>query len=149
MDRPTSQRPHQPSLAVPLSRVCRSRRRATSGRPAAEDFVDQIDRARRQGSRRLPADGCGAGGTFGTIRAVLAIALDLTPDSALRFVIDPLSLTPGSILASRTAGAWSRSTSVQSLVTQIQRRRPRLMSAGRRSALPSKSRLATISSRRW
>ena len=29
----------------------------------------------------------------GTIRAVLAIALDLTPDSALRFVIDPLSLT--------------------------------------------------------
>ena len=29
----------------------------------------------------------------GTIRAVLAIALDLAPDSALRFVIDPLSLT--------------------------------------------------------
>ena len=29
----------------------------------------------------------------GTIRAVLAIALDLAPDAALRFVIDPLSLT--------------------------------------------------------
>src|SRR5207302_1816136 len=29
----------------------------------------------------------------GTIRAVLAIALDLEPDGALRFVIDPLSLT--------------------------------------------------------
>jgi alpha-ribazole phosphatase len=29
----------------------------------------------------------------GTIRAVLAIALDLAPDGALRFVIDPLSLT--------------------------------------------------------
>jgi len=28
-----------------------------------------------------------------TIRAVLAIALDLAPDGALRFVIDPLSLT--------------------------------------------------------
>jgi alpha-ribazole phosphatase len=29
----------------------------------------------------------------GTVRAVLAIALDLSPDTALRFVIDPLSLT--------------------------------------------------------
>ena len=29
----------------------------------------------------------------GTIRAVLAIALDLKPEGALRFVIDPLSLT--------------------------------------------------------
>jgi alpha-ribazole phosphatase len=29
----------------------------------------------------------------GTVRAVLAIALDLAPDAALRFVIDPLSLT--------------------------------------------------------
>jgi alpha-ribazole phosphatase len=38
----------------------------------------------------------------GTIRAVLAIALDLTPDSALRFVIDPLSLTR----IDRLAGGW-------------------------------------------
>lgn len=29
----------------------------------------------------------------GTIRAVLAVALDLASDGALRFVIDPLSLT--------------------------------------------------------
>ena len=29
----------------------------------------------------------------GTIRALLAIALELAPDHALRFVIDPLSLT--------------------------------------------------------
>jgi len=29
----------------------------------------------------------------GTIRAVLAIALDLVPDGALRFIIDPLSVT--------------------------------------------------------
>jgi alpha-ribazole phosphatase len=29
----------------------------------------------------------------GTIRAALAIALDLAPEGALRFVIDPLSLT--------------------------------------------------------
>lgn len=29
----------------------------------------------------------------GTIRAVLAVALDLAADSALRFAVDPLSLT--------------------------------------------------------
>ncbi len=29
----------------------------------------------------------------GTIRAALCVALDLTPQAALRFVIDPLSLT--------------------------------------------------------
>jgi alpha-ribazole phosphatase len=29
----------------------------------------------------------------GTIRAALCIALDLTPEAALRFVVDPLSLT--------------------------------------------------------
>jgi alpha-ribazole phosphatase len=29
----------------------------------------------------------------GTIRAAIAIALDLDPDAALRFVIDPLSVT--------------------------------------------------------
>ena len=38
----------------------------------------------------------------GTIRAVLAIALDLAPDSALRFVIDPLSLTR----IDRLDGGW-------------------------------------------
>jgi alpha-ribazole phosphatase len=38
----------------------------------------------------------------GTIRAVLAIALDLSPDAALRFVIDPLSLTR----IDRLEGGW-------------------------------------------
>jgi alpha-ribazole phosphatase len=36
----------------------------------------------------------------GTIRAVLAIALDLAPEGALRFVIDPLSVTRIDRLAS-------------------------------------------------
>jgi alpha-ribazole phosphatase len=38
----------------------------------------------------------------GTIRATLAIALDIAPDSALRFVIDPLSLT----LIDRLDAGW-------------------------------------------
>jgi alpha-ribazole phosphatase len=38
----------------------------------------------------------------GTIRAALAIALDVAPDSALRFVIDPLSLT----LIDRLNAGW-------------------------------------------
>ena len=29
----------------------------------------------------------------GTVRAALAVALDLSPEAALRFIIDPLSLT--------------------------------------------------------
>jgi alpha-ribazole phosphatase len=38
----------------------------------------------------------------GTVRAVLAIALDLAPEVALRFVIDPLSLTR----IDRLANGW-------------------------------------------
>src|SRR5882672_11561602 len=60
--------------------------------PGGESFVDQIDRA-RAGLARLPAGNAVLVVHSGTIRAVLAIALDLKPDSALRFVIDPLSLT--------------------------------------------------------
>jgi alpha-ribazole phosphatase len=57
-----------------------------------ESFVDQILRA-RAGLAALPAGDAVLVVHSGTIRAVLAIALDLTPDAALRFVIDPLSLT--------------------------------------------------------
>jgi alpha-ribazole phosphatase len=60
--------------------------------PGGESFVDQIARA-RAGLASLPPDDVVLVVHSGTIRAVLAIALDLTPDSALRFVIDPLSLT--------------------------------------------------------
>jgi alpha-ribazole phosphatase len=38
----------------------------------------------------------------GTVRAALAIALDLPPVAALRFAIDPLSLTR----IDRLAGGW-------------------------------------------
>jgi alpha-ribazole phosphatase len=38
----------------------------------------------------------------GTVRAALSIALDLPPESALRFTIDPLSLTR----IDRIAGGW-------------------------------------------
>jgi alpha-ribazole phosphatase len=60
--------------------------------PGGESFVDQIIRA-REGLSRLPAGEAVLVVHSGTIRAVLAIALDLEPDNALRFVIDPLSLT--------------------------------------------------------
>lgn len=60
--------------------------------PAGESFVDQIVRA-RAGLASLPSGDAVLVVHSGTIRALLAIALDLTPDSALRFVIDPLSLT--------------------------------------------------------
>ena len=60
--------------------------------PGGESFVDQIARA-RAGLAALPAADVVLVVHSGTIRALLAIALDLSPDSALRFVIDPLSLT--------------------------------------------------------
>jgi alpha-ribazole phosphatase len=60
--------------------------------PGGESFVDQIVRA-RTGLATLPAGDAVLVVHSGTIRALLAIALDLAPDSALRFVIDPLSLT--------------------------------------------------------
>ncbi len=69
--------------------------------PGGESFVDQIDRA-RDGLAHLPAGEAVLVVHSGTIRAVLAIALDLAPDNALRFVIDPLSLTR----IDRLDGGW-------------------------------------------
>jgi alpha-ribazole phosphatase len=74
---------------------------ASNRPPGGESFVDQIDRA-RAGLAQLPAGDAVLVVHSGTIRAVLAIALDLTPDSALRFVIDPLSLTR----IDRLANGW-------------------------------------------
>ncbi|HEY0850051.1 MAG TPA: histidine phosphatase family protein [Bradyrhizobium sp.] len=65
---------------------------ASNRPPGGESFVDQIARA-RAGLASLPAGDAVLVVHSGTIRALLAIALDLAPDSALRFVIDPLSLT--------------------------------------------------------
>jgi alpha-ribazole phosphatase len=73
-----------------------------SGRPpGGESFVDQIARA-QAGLAPLPAGDVVLVVHSGTIRAALAIALDLAPDSALRFVIDPLSVTQ----IDRLAGGW-------------------------------------------
>jgi alpha-ribazole phosphatase len=60
--------------------------------PGGESFVDQIARA-NAGLAALPAGDVVLVVHSGTIRAALAIALDLAPEGALRFVIDPLSLT--------------------------------------------------------
>jgi alpha-ribazole phosphatase len=65
---------------------------ASNRLPGGESFVDQILRA-RTGIAALPAGDVVLVVHSGTIRAVLAIALELAPDAALRFVIDPLSLT--------------------------------------------------------
>ena len=65
---------------------------ASNAPPGGESFVDQISRA-KAGLAELPAGDAVLVVHSGTIRAVLAIALDLAPDAALRFVIDPLSLT--------------------------------------------------------
>jgi alpha-ribazole phosphatase len=65
---------------------------ASNAPPGGESFVDQIGRT-VTAVASLPAGDAVLIVHSGTIRAVLAIALDLAPDAALRFVIDPLSLT--------------------------------------------------------
>lgn len=68
-------------------------RAPASNRPQdGESFIDQIARV-RDGIAALPAGDVIVIAHAGTVRAALAIALDLPPDNALRFVIDPLSLT--------------------------------------------------------
>ncbi|MBR0971168.1 MULTISPECIES: histidine phosphatase family protein [Bradyrhizobium] len=60
--------------------------------PGGESFEDQVARVRTG----LSGIGTGAATLVvhsGTIRAALCVALDLAPQAALRFVIDPLSLT--------------------------------------------------------
>ncbi len=74
---------------------------ATSRPPGGESFVDQIARV-AEGLAALPADDVILVVHSGTIRAVLAIALELKPESALRFAIDPLSLTR----IDRVRGSW-------------------------------------------
>jgi alpha-ribazole phosphatase len=74
---------------------------ATNRPPGGESFVDQIARV----GRALEALAAGNHVLVvhsGTIRAVLAIGLDLSPDRALSFVIDPWSLTR----VDRVGGGW-------------------------------------------
>lgn len=67
--------------------------------PGGESFEDQVARV-RLGLSRIGAGAATLVVHSGTIRAALCIALDLTPEAALRFVIDPLSLTRIDRLAS-------------------------------------------------
>jgi alpha-ribazole phosphatase len=65
---------------------------ADSRPPGGESFTDQILRV-RDGLARLPAGDVVLVVHSGTVRAALATALEIDPEPALRFVIDPLSLT--------------------------------------------------------
>jgi alpha-ribazole phosphatase len=73
----------------------------TSRPPGGESFAEQIARV-RDGLAKLPAGDIVLVVHSGTIRAALAIALELTPEQALRFAVEPLSLTR----IDRVAGGW-------------------------------------------
>jgi len=60
--------------------------------PGGESFEDQVKRVRR-GLLKLAPGASTLVVHSGTIRAALCIALDIAPTAALRFVIDPLSIT--------------------------------------------------------
>jgi alpha-ribazole phosphatase len=74
---------------------------ARSKPPGGESFADQIARV-RQGLLKLAPGPSTLVIHSGTIRALLAIALDLAPKAALRFTIDPLSITR----IDQTAHGW-------------------------------------------
>jgi alpha-ribazole phosphatase len=77
-------------------------RAAASNRPPGGDsFVDQIARV-AAGLQSLPAGDVVLVVHSGTIRAALAVALGITPENALRFVINPWSITR----LDRLADAW-------------------------------------------
>jgi len=65
---------------------------ARSRPPGGESFEDQIARVRR-GLARIEAEVAILITHSGTIRAALAIALELAPEAGLRFTVDPLSVT--------------------------------------------------------
>jgi alpha-ribazole phosphatase len=65
---------------------------ATNRPPSGESFADQIDRV-SSGLTALSGGDVILVVHSGTIRAALAIALGIAPENALRFTIDPLSLT--------------------------------------------------------
>jgi alpha-ribazole phosphatase len=65
---------------------------ASNRPPGGESFLDQIARVATALSV-LPRGNVVLVVHSGTVRAALAIALDASPESALRFVIDPWSLT--------------------------------------------------------
>jgi alpha-ribazole phosphatase len=69
--------------------------------PNGESFADQIARV-RDALAALPSGDVVVVAHSGTVRAALAIALGIAPEPALRFKIDPLSLTR----IDRIDGGW-------------------------------------------
>jgi alpha-ribazole phosphatase len=69
--------------------------------PGGESFESQVARV-RQGIGRIVSDSAIMVVHSGTVRAMLCIALDVEPQAALRFAIDPLSLTR----VDRLRGSW-------------------------------------------
>jgi alpha-ribazole phosphatase len=65
---------------------------ATNRPPGGESFVEQVARV-SAGLAALPAGNVILVVHSGTVRAALAIALNTAPENALRFVVDPMSLT--------------------------------------------------------
>jgi alpha-ribazole phosphatase len=65
---------------------------AASRPPGGESFQDQVQRVRR-GMLEIAPGAATLVVHSGTIRAALCIALDIAPSAALRFVIEPLSIT--------------------------------------------------------
>ena len=74
---------------------------ASNRPPGGESFADQIARV-QHGIDRLPEGPVILVVHSGTIRAALAIALGISAENALRFVIDPFSVTR----LDRLATAW-------------------------------------------
>lgn len=77
--------------------------------PGGESFADMMPRVARcvaASSTRLPGRSVVAIAHAGTIRAALAHALDLTPDQALRFQIDPLRITRIDCIADGARTRW-------------------------------------------
>jgi len=69
---------------------------ATTTPPAGESFADVIRRVSRvveRLNREHPGRDIVAVAHAGSIRAALALALDIHPESALRFAVEPLSIT--------------------------------------------------------
>ena len=65
---------------------------ARSRPPGGESFADQVARV-RQGLFKIAPGPSTLVVHSGTVRAALCIALDIDPEAALRFVIQPLSIT--------------------------------------------------------
>lgn len=87
--------------------------------PGGESFVDQVRRV-AEGLAGLPEGDAIVVAHSGTVRAALAVALEIAPDKALRFVVDPLSLTR----IDRLAAGW-RVGAVNRLVAAANDDRPK------------------------